>query len=181
MSGFGDAGSVYHAFVTAVDRYGPRPFLRTPAVSTRDYADGAIEYSYDQANESVNRLIAGYSAKRLSTGDRVALAFDSRLEVYLHLLALNALGVSIVPLNSGATDDELRHIVDHSDSRMIVSLPEYTDRLRTLGICQVFIERELTNDASGVSVAEPDDAREAALLYTSGTTGQPKGVVLTHR
>ncbi|MDH3440641.1 MAG: AMP-binding protein [Gammaproteobacteria bacterium] len=180
MSEFGDAGSVYRAFVAAAGRYGPRPFLRTPAVSAAAYADGAIEYTYAGVRARVDELIADYATRALTPGNRVALAFDSRLEIYLHLLALNALGASIVPLNSSATDDELRHIVSHSDSRLIVSLPEYADRLSGLGICDVFVESDLAADDSHVSIADPDAKREAALLYTSGTTGKPKGCMLSN-
>jgi acyl-CoA synthetase (AMP-forming)/AMP-acid ligase II len=86
--------SVYHAFELAAKQYGRRSFLRVPAVSTRDYADDAIGYSYDQTRTRVDELLSGYATLDLSPGDRVAIAFDSRLEVYLHLLALNALGVS---------------------------------------------------------------------------------------
>jgi len=180
MSSFDDAGSVYHAFVTAVERYGPRPFLRTPTVSARGYADDAVEFSYEETKRVVECLIGGYQARNFVAGDRAAIAFDSRLEVYLHLLALNALGVSMVPLNSGATDDELRHIIGHSDSRLIVSLPMYVERLANLDICDVCEEAELVGDSSPVVIPPPDPEREAALLYTSGTTGKPKGCMLSN-
>lgn len=180
MSDFADAGSVYHAFVSAVDRYGERPFLRTPAVSTAGYADGAIEFSYDETKTSVDALIAGYQKRGLTPLSRVALAFDSRLEIYLHLLALNALGISIVPLNSGATDDELRHIISHSDSELLVSLPEYAARFAGLDICEVIVEDDLSDGGATVELADRDAAREAALLYTSGTTGKPKGCMLSN-
>ncbi|MDH5345828.1 MAG: AMP-binding protein, partial [Gammaproteobacteria bacterium] len=89
------AGSVYRAFEESVSRHGPRPFLRTPAESAAKYAGGAVQFTYAEAKGRVDALAAGYAAG-VSPGDRVAVAFDSRLEVYLHLLALNALGASIV-------------------------------------------------------------------------------------
>ncbi len=180
MSPSADAGSVYHAFAAAVERFGERPFLRTPAISADAYADGAIEYTYERAGARVTELIAGYARSSLEAGDRVALAFDSRLEVYLHLLALNALGVSIVPLNSSATDDELRHIIGHSDAKLLVALPEHAGRLAALGICAVLVEEDLVGDDAGAYLVDPDPAREAALLYTSGTTGKPKGCMLSN-
>ena len=172
--------SVYHAFVEAAEEHGPRPFLRVPAACARDYATGAIEYSYDRTKQRVDELIAGYAARGLAPGKRVALAFDSRLEVYLHLLALNALGVSIVPLNSASSDDELGHIVGHSDSRLLVSLPEHRDRLAGLGICEVIVEADLTGSGSRAAPDEHALSTEAALLYTSGTTGKPKGCMLSN-
>jgi len=176
--------SVYHAFELAVKHYGPRPFLRVPAVSTQGYADAAIGYSYDETGTRVHALLSGYAALDLSPGDRVAIAFDSRLEVYLHLLALNALGVSIVPLNSGASDDELLHVVGHSDAKFIVSLPEYVERFCTLAErlddCRVLTESFLEENSLPPLAVMTSPATEAALLYTSGTTGKPKGCMLSN-
>lgn len=180
MSAIEQFGSVYHAFELAAAQYGERPFLRVPAISTTNYADAAVEYTYEATKARVDELIGGYAAKGVVAGDRVAIAFDSRLEVYLHLLALNALGASIVPLNSGASDDELLHIVGHSDSCLIVSLPEYRDRLAKLDVCDVVVEADLTGSDDAVASAERNLSTEAALLYTSGTTGKPKGCMLSN-
>jgi len=173
-------GGVWHAFAEAAARHGDRPFLRTPATSAAGYADDAVQYTYAQAMARALELIAGYDGRGIATGDRVAVAFDSRLEVYLHLLALNALGASIVPLNSGSTDEELRHIIVHSDSRLIVGLPEYRERLAGLGACDAIPESGLAAGSPSAAAATPDPAREAALLYTSGTTGKPKGCMLSN-
>ncbi len=192
--------SVYQAFEKAATDFGPRPFLRVPAKSAAPYADGAVEYTYDATRNRVHELIAAYSARDLRVGERVALAFDSRLEVYLHLLALNAIGVSIVPLNSSASDDEILHLVAHSDCRCIVALPEYIDRLTALdgktAACEVLSENDLaaavvareenpsahdlTTIAGVPKSSATSSATEAALLYTSGTTGKPKGCILSN-
>jgi acyl-coenzyme A synthetase/AMP-(fatty) acid ligase len=181
MTTINGIGSVYLAFVEAAQRYGSNPFLRVPAVSAKEYAGAAVEHSYLETRSSVDGLIGGYAQRDLNAGDRVAIAFDSRLEVYLHMLALNALGVSVVPLNSNATDDELRHIVGHSDSRFIVSLAEHRARLAALDICDVLVEEDLeAADSSPETVSQPELSVEAALLYTSGTTGKPKGCMLSN-
>lgn len=173
-------GSVWNAFSDAAGQHGGRAFLRTPASSAAGYADGAVEYSYDGVLQRAGQLAAGYSALGIAPGDRVAVAFDSRLEVYLHLLALNALGASIVPLHTGSTDAELLHILGHSDSRLVVCLPEYRERLAGLGVCAAIGEPELPASGLPGTPVTADPAREAALLYTSGTTGKPKGCMLSN-
>src|SRR5690606_4295344 len=100
-----------------------------PSVATAGYAPAAIEHSYAEASALVDDLRAAYQSRGLAAGDRVALAFDSRLDVYLHLLALNALGVSIVPLNMGGSDSELHYVIEHSDACLVTGIAEHIDRL----------------------------------------------------
>jgi len=181
MSRAGDTrSSVYEAFRQATKRHAARPFLRAPAEATAGYADGAVEYSYATAAARVERLAAGYATLGTGNGDRVALAFDSRLEVYLHLLAVNALGASVVPLNAAASDDELRHIIRHSDSRLLVALPGHRDRLIALAGCAVIQESDLDGAGRDWQATAGGADAEAALLYTSGTTGKPKGCMLSN-
>ena len=176
--------TVYAAFVEAESRFGPRPFLRVPITGCGDYSDSAIEYSYTETGKHVQKFIRGYAALGIVSGDRVAVAFDSRLNTYLHLLALNAIGASIVPLNSAATDAELTHLVGHSDARCIVALPELAARLSVItsnmADCNVLDEAELTSALADAELPEARSESEAALLYTSGTTGKPKGCMLSN-
>ena len=177
------SNSVFEAFKRSVEAYPARAFLRAPASSTEGYADGAVEFTYEQASAAAHRLLEGYAANGVVSGDRVAVAFGSRLDVYLHLLALNALGASIVPLMPDASDNELLHIVSHSDAKRIVVLPEYLDRFLAIGerakgtkVCSI----DDVRGAEAVSLPTSERVSEAALLYTSGTTGQPKGCMLSN-
>jgi len=121
--------TLYNAFAAATEQFVAQPFLRAPKIATSAYADHAIEYSYAAAKQAVDRLRAGYRASDIAAGDRVAVAFDSRLDVYLHLLAVNALGASLVPLNMAASDEELRFLIGHSQARVITGADEHLDRL----------------------------------------------------
>jgi len=176
--------SVFAAFSAVAAVHGQRPFLRAPAAATAAYAPAAIEYSYAEAARVVDELRSAYQAHELSSGDRVALAFDSRLDVYLHLLALNAMGISIVPLNMGGSDDELRYMVSHSDSRLVTGIPAHEDRLAKLFDASNHIDfvpaAALLANATALADPVGDHATEVALLYTSGTTGKPKGCMLSN-
>jgi len=178
-----DSPSLYSAFAVAAEQYADQPFLRAPAVATRGYAAHAIEYSYASARHAVDKLRAGYQSFELVPGERVALAFDSRLDVYLHMLAINALGASIVPLNLAGSDGELLYVIDHSDARLITGADEHLQRLRglanELGEIPVVSATIIAGDAA---LADPlgEADTEVALLYTSGTTGKPKGCMLSN-
>jgi len=184
LTGPADKKTVYEAFAAAVEAFADQPFLRAPAVATRAYAPGAIEFTYASAKEAVDRLRAGYQAFELSPGERVALAFDSRLDVYLHLLAVNALGASIVPLNMAGSDPELRYVLDHSDTCLVTGADEHLDRLLPLTAMEtrmipVIPSGRLSRNARLAGPAGGADT-EVALLYTSGTTGRPKGCMLSN-
>ena len=184
MLALAEYGSVYEAFVQSAAVHGDRLLLHAPASATSQYADTPISYTYRQALDFANALASGYRARGIGEGDRVAIAFDSRLDVYVHLLALNSLGASIVPLNSSASNPEILYVVDHSDSQLLVAADEHADRLRGvvagLANCDVNVTADLEGSAafpgSGVGSLET----EVALLYTSGTTGKPKGCILSN-
>ncbi len=176
-----EAASVYEAFRTSVSGFASRPFLREPHTAGGSQADR----TYGNAASEVDALRSRYAAAGIVAGSRVALALDSRIDVYLHLLALNSLGVSLVPLNTGGSDGEVAYVIEHSKCSLIVSLNEHADRLRALAesrdLCRILPADELGAAAAAHAPAVPGASeREAALLYTSGTTGKPKGCMLSN-
>lgn len=178
--------TVCSAFLAAEGSFGDRPFLRAPGDAR--HAPGravgkAVEFTYSSARREAERLHAGYQSLGIGMGDRVAIAFDSRLDVYLHLLALNALGASIVPLNMAGTDGEIGYVLDHSDARLITGATEHLERLRELaGKVKNIPVATVPATAPGHGLAQPAGGpdTEVALLYTSGTTGKPKGCMLSN-
>ena len=176
--------SVYDAFQQCSKRFGDKPFLRAPAANTAESSPDGVSYSYTETSDRVNALIPNYAARDLQAGDRVALVFDSRLEPYLHLLALNALGVSVVPMHSLGIDEDIRYMTEHSNCRLMVSAPEHRARfeslLSDLDNCDVIGESDLDGSSGPHPDVQTDLATEAALVYTSGTTGKPKGCMLSN-
>ena len=179
--------SLYDAFQQCAERFGDNLFLRAPTANTADRMAQGISYTYAETHARVDELIPNYAARGLGKGERVALVFDSRLEVYLHLLALNALGVSIVPLHSLGTDEDLRYMILHSNSRLTVCADQHRARLDTLladlddrDKCDVIGESDLKGSVDPPAAVQTDLATEAAIVYTSGTTGKPKGCMLSN-
>jgi acyl-CoA synthetase (AMP-forming)/AMP-acid ligase II len=132
------------------------------------------------ALDAASARVAAWLARRVRPGDRVLLAAGSSIGfVRCYLGALRA-GAVVVLANPGYTAAEFGHLVADSGAVLAFADPEPGRRLAGLGL-RIASVRELPADVRPVHdvAARPDQV--ALLAYTSGTTGRPKGVPLTHR
>jgi acyl-CoA synthetase (AMP-forming)/AMP-acid ligase II len=178
--------TVYLAFSESADRWPAHPFLCVVPETAENYGIQAGELRYGQARTAIDNLTAAYRAAGYGHGHRVGLLLENRPDFILHWFALNALGVSVVPINAELRAAELEYLVGHSEMLLAVALP---GRHASLSAAARSAGRPLalmTPDESpprapctaplaqiGIS-----SATECALLYTSGTTGRPKGCIL---
>ena len=168
------------------------PFLCIPADPARDYLPDGAEYTYGETGRRVERLAAAYRAAGYGHGHRVAALLENRPEVFHHWFALNAVGASIVPINPDFRAGELAWLLESSQPEIILTLPVWREKVASLleqaGRSDVRIA--LAADVEGGRLPAPSRPQlatlpgatsEAAILYTSGTTGRPKGCVLSNR
>jgi long-chain acyl-CoA synthetase len=134
--------------------------------------------SYGQMAERVARLAAGFSTKlSLSKGDRVAIAAKNCPEYYEILFACWHAGLAAVPMNAKLHAKEFAYILENSGAKACFVTPDLE-----AAIPQGHPVRELEKllaEPQPPAEVHPDDV--AWLFYTSGTTGVPKGAMLTHR
>ena len=166
-----------------------QPFLcATPAPGRVYHPDGA-EFTYAAVRAEVLRLKEAYAHAGYGHGHRIALLFENRPEFFFHYLAANALGVGVVPVNPDYRHDELAYQMDHSAADLAVSVPERVDALEAVARERVKPLPVLDASAWPASLPRPGPAprhgapgpdTECGLLYTSGTTGRPKGCVLSN-
>ena len=123
--------------------------------------------SYGELALRVARLAAGLRSRHgLAAGDRVALCMKNAPEYLEALYAIWWAGLAAVPVNAKLHAKEVDFIVGHSGARLVIGAPGELAQLAA---------------AEPMPVAEVDPGALAWLFYTSGTTGQPKGAMLSHR
>ena len=136
--------------------------------------------------EQVLRLAAGLAA-RVPRGEAVALFAADRPEWIAAALAAIRAGAVVLPLDVQASDENLAHMLADSGARLVFTTVDRLERLAGTDIPVVLLDAPAGDARSLASLmAEPGPLPEiapqnpAALFYTSGTTGLPKGVPLTH-
>jgi long-chain acyl-CoA synthetase len=155
----------------------------SPAISW----DGG-RLNYGQFEDQVAR-IAGALVQRhgLRNGDRVAMAMANCGEFLPVLYGIWRAGLAAIPINNKLHGREIQWIVDNAGAKLIIASPKLADVLTSLGVPLPPIIATGTSDFKRLlgdaridqSPTEPTD--EAWIFYTSGTTGRPKGAILTHR
>lgn len=174
----------------AVKLYGPKKAVIN--------SDGR-EYTYSQLNERVNQLSRGLQDLGVQKGDRVAYLAPNTLEMLEGFYGVFQLGAIMVPLNTRLKPEDYLFILNHSESKVLVcdqelyhQIAPIREKLETIESVLIHYAEPTCEDInydswlsgfSGVAFdrAELDEQDVCSLLYTSGTTGNPKGVMLTHR
>jgi long-chain acyl-CoA synthetase len=145
--------------------------------------DGERNISYAELSDRCRRLAGGLASLGVKRGDRVALLSANGHRYLEAFFGLPAAGVVLVPLNTRLAPAELAHIVEHSGARVLI-----TDRdagpleasVEHVVSIPADYERLLDDLVPQPRVADVSADDVAALFYTGGTTGLPKGVMLTH-
>lgn len=165
--------------------------------------DGARRLTWDELDQQVDRMAGGLLTAGLRDGDRIGIALPNTLEFVVSYFAVLRAGLVAVPVNPGCTADELSYLAADSgataaicDSRAAAALLEAAGRTDSLEL--VFdASPGATSEAIGGARVQPladlegvaprpkDLSRGAedlaVLLYTAGTTGRPRGAMLSHR
>ncbi|UGS36273.1 AMP-dependent synthetase/ligase [Capillimicrobium parvum] len=188
------AGTLGQMFLAAAERDG---------VALRFPRDGAIhEWTHRQLGLRARRLAAGLVGLGIAPGDRVALFSETRPEWTLADAAILCAGATVVPIYHTSAPGEAEHVLAHSGARAVIvenaaqlaKVEEIRANCPDLehvavidpvpGAMSIAELAERGADADGALIAgiqasiAPDDV--ATIVYTSGTTGPPKGCMLTH-
>lgn len=181
----------------SVAAHGDKPFLIEDGRAT----------TYRAIDAASNRLAHGLAARGVAVGDTVLMMMANRADVIVLWLALAKLGAVEVPVNSAYRGGVLAHIVNDSRATILVCSRDFLERIAAIAGQITGLERIVVHDPGGdeTSVPQPLDGRFEilpfsslagedagaledracyrdlmAVMYTSGTTGVSKGVMVCH-
>lgn len=166
---------------------------------------GSLELTYEQFSERINRLANALSDRGVQRDDRVAYLGENSVEFLETLFALGSIGAVFVPLNTRLAGPEVAFHLDDAGAKMLIA-SHTMEPLVVSGVADTEVERVIfvadgqrksaVEDQLSVPSEQYDDVLESAsaerphvtvglddlaiILYTSGTTGNPKGAMLSH-
>jgi acyl-CoA synthetase (AMP-forming)/AMP-acid ligase II len=161
------------------------------------FIHGDRKISYAQFSDRVNRLANALQRLGLKQGENVSILQHNQPETYESLFACFKSGIGAVPINFRLHPKEFAFIIDHSESKVVIISPEFNSVVMKVRDRIPNVEHLITLDEATGELLDYESLLEknsgeftdvdvspediAWLFYTSGTTGMPKGAMLTHR
>ncbi|MCP4642149.1 MAG: amino acid adenylation domain-containing protein [bacterium] len=146
--------------------------------------DGETELSYGELNSRANRFAHYLLSRGVTTGKTVALCMDRSWEYVVAVLGILKAGAVYVPLEPGLPSHRVEYILNDAGASLLLVHRDCCDDVNASGVAVVRLD-----DVSADIAVQPDRGCEttataeslAYIMYTSGSTGEPKGVEITHR
>ena len=177
--------TIFKSFEDICRKTPSAPFLISPSRNQK----GMTTFSYQETFEKAYKISTIFSDNGYGNNLRVATLLGSTPAHYIVKLALNKIGVSVVPINPDYSPDETAYLLADSGSVLAICAEQYLKQLKTAiaykDLCVPIvtydeIETIQTLKSSSDLGTQVHGKTEASLLYTSGTTGRPKGCILSH-
>ncbi|HKQ82264.1 MAG TPA: class I adenylate-forming enzyme family protein [Steroidobacteraceae bacterium] len=163
------------------------------APTSEAVVDGPRRCNYVELDAAADAIALGLLARGVRPGERVALLLANRIEFVECLFGIIRMGAVAVPLNVREQRFELRSVLQHAEATVLIHEADLRDRLPSIDEVPSLIHRFAVGGScagsepldslyalNGKPVAPLSEDETAVIVYTSGTTGRPKGAMLTH-
>ena len=177
--------TIFKSFEDICRKTPSAPFLISPSRNQK----GMTTFSYQETFEKAYKISTIFSDNGYGNNLRVATLLGSTPAHYIVKLALNKIGVSVVPINPDYSPDETAYLLADSGSVLAICAEHYMKQLKTaIAYKDLSVPIVTYDEIENIQTLEPSSdlgtqvhgKTEASLLYTSGTTGRPKGCILSH-
>ena len=145
---------------------------------------GAKAMTYRELNESANRVAHHLLARGVKSGDYVGLCFERSFELVTAILGILKAGAAYVPLDPTYPKDRLHYMIEDARLAVLVGQRELIQRLPVGNATVVCLDTDweaIAHESCKNPPLHGDPTSLAYIMYTSGSTGQPKGVMIPHR
>jgi amino acid adenylation domain-containing protein len=145
---------------------------------------GTKAMTYRELNESANRVAHHLMTRGVKSGDYVGLCFDRSFELIIAILGILKAGAAYVPLDPTYPKDRLLYMIEDAGLALLVGQHDLIERLpvgnATL-VCPDTDWEAIAHESNKNPACKNSPTDLAYIMYTSGSTGQPKGVMIPHR
>ena len=177
--------TIFKSFEDICRKTPSAPFLISPSRNQK----GMTTFSYQETFEKADKISTIFLDNGYGNNLRVATLLGSTPAHYIVKLALNKIGVSVVPINPDYSPDETAYLLADSGSVLAICAEHYMKQLKTaIAYKDLSVPIVTYDEIENIHTLKPSSdlgtqvhgKTEASLLYTSGTTGRPKGCMLSH-
>ncbi|MDC3024086.1 AMP-binding protein [Alphaproteobacteria bacterium] len=172
-------------------KYPKNIFLKNSLTSRKEKKN---TYTYKDVKKLINKNIIFFKTNNFIIGDRIAVMIGNTAEYFILKLSLNYYGLSCVPINMELSTKEIQYILNNSNSKYIICLNQNLNYVKNIlirkmkkkiGLLKFKSDNQLEFLIKGrlsknINPKKLTAKLESSILYTSGTTGLPKGCILSH-
>ena len=139
------------------------------------------EYTFEDAEKRSSSIANYLQANGIKPDDKVAIISGNRPEFIFSYFGILKVGGVVVPVNPLLTPFELSYILEHSDTKFVIYDDQLKPKLQHIKINSLAMGQISSLEYKPFIPLDRNDHDVVAILYTSGTTGRPKGAMLTHK